>query len=76
MNGELDERVFGAIIRSMLDIARNSENQTWFLEKEDFTSGEFTEDDWQRFLGCGMGSLSAPHIAHRVNHRDSGARLA
>lgn len=51
MNGELDERVFGAIIRSMLDIARNSENQTWFLEKEDFTSGEFTEDDWQRFLG-------------------------
>ncbi len=51
MTGELDERMFGAIIRSMLDIARNSENHTWFLEKEDFTSGEFTANDWQRFLG-------------------------
>ena len=45
MTGELDERMFGAIIRSMLDIARNSENHTWFLEKEDFTSGEFTAND-------------------------------
>lgn len=51
MDGRLDERMFGAIIRSMLDIARNSENHTWFLEKEDFTSGEFTANDWQRFLG-------------------------
>ena len=34
MDDRLDERMFGAIIRSMLDIARNSENHTWFLEKE------------------------------------------
>ena len=51
MDDRLDERMFGAIIRSMLDIARNSENHTWFLEKENFTSGEFTANDWQRFLG-------------------------
>lgn len=34
MDDRLDERMFGAIIRSMLDIARNSENHTWFLEKK------------------------------------------
>lgn len=51
MDDRLDERMFGAIIRSMLDIARNSENHTWFLEKENFASGEFTANDWQRFLG-------------------------
>lgn len=51
MGDKLDERMFGAIIRSMLDIARTSENHTWFLEKEDLTSGEFTDDDWRRFLG-------------------------
>lgn len=50
MEDALDEHMFGAIIRSMLDVARNSENHMWFLEKEDFASGEFTDADWWRFL--------------------------
>ena len=64
MNGRLDERMFGAIIRSMLDIARNSENHTWFLEKEDFTSGEFTANDWHRFLGDVAWMASQHPVLH------------
>ena len=64
MFGKLDEREFGVIIRHILRIARGSESRTWFVEKDDFVAGTFSDVDWAQLLRD-AARMSTRH--HRAN---------
>lgn len=38
---------YGRIIQNIADA--NPENDTWFVNPEDFTDGTYNQEDWQRF---------------------------
>lgn len=64
MFGKLDEVEFGAIIRHILRIARGGGNHTWFVEKDDFATGTFSDGDWEQLLRD-VARIAARH--HRAN---------
>lgn len=64
MFGKLDEVKFGAIIRHILRSARGGGNHTWFVEKDDFATGTFSDGDWEQLLRD-VARMAIRH--HRAN---------
>lgn len=44
-NRVLDSKDFGNIIQDIVNLARTSDNNTWFLEADNFIDGTYTQDD-------------------------------
>lgn len=64
MFGKLDEIKSGAIIRHILRLARDGSNHTWFVEKDDFVTGTFSDGDWEQLLRD-VARMATHH--HRAN---------
>lgn len=47
---KIDIRKFGKIIKDMYEIAKNSDNYTWFLEPEQFEDGTYTHQDYKDLI--------------------------
>lgn len=43
--GTLNVNEYGKIVQDMLEIAKGSENHTWFLEVDEFIDGTYTQED-------------------------------
>lgn len=47
---KIDISKFGKIIKDMYEIAKNSDNYTWFLEPEQFEDGTYTMKDYEDLI--------------------------
>lgn len=46
----IDIKPFGKIIKDMYEVAKNSDNFTWFLEPDSFEDGTYTMKDYEELL--------------------------